>query len=387
MKITENPTFATTSAQTAAILRCNWGGSALKAESTLHQLSPYIGKLKSSMAGSLISQFTKMNDTIYDPFSGSGTVALEAWAAHRNVIASDLSPYAALLTRAKLHPYRTLTEALEDIETLSSEVRERQREIDLRKVPSWVRRFFHPETLRETIAWTDVLRQRQRWFLLASLMGILHHQRPGFLSYPSSHTVPYLRLNAFPPSEFPELYEYRSLRDRFEAKIRRAFRRVPTLNFELLRKCYLQSAHLLTPTIAVDAIITSPPYMRQLDYARDNRLRLWFLGVQDTRCLDRTISPRKDAFLELMRKCFTKWQVVLKPKQYCILIVGDGSSELKDGNLPERISSIATKEIGSYTQIHGYTEAIPNERRVRRGLTGSTSETILILRNDYSKER
>jgi len=94
------------------ILTCDWAGSALLAESTLHQLSPYIGKLKSSIAGSLISQFTEAGDFIYDPFSGSGTVALEAWTAGRNIVANDLSPYAALLTRAKLFPYATLQEAL-----------------------------------------------------------------------------------------------------------------------------------------------------------------------------------------------------------------------------------------------------------------------------------
>jgi hypothetical protein len=370
-----------------SILTCDWAGSVLKAESTFHQLSPYIGKLKSSIAGSLISQFTEEEDLIYDPFSGSGTIALEAWSAGRNVIASDLSPYAALLTRAKLFPYPSLELALADIEELTDEVEDERAEIDLRSVPIWVRKFFHKETLREALAWTNVLRRRRRWFLLASLLGILHHQRPGFLSYPSSHTVPYLRVKAFPAVEFPELYEYRSLRDRFEAKITRAFRRVPELDYELSRKCYAQSAHRLAPRLRVDAIITSPPYMRQLDYARDNRLRLWFLGVDDPTTLDRTISPRKDAFLKLMNQCFRRWQTILKPEKYCILIVGDGSSELRDGNLPERISRIATKDVGGYTHIHDHTEAIPNERRVRRGLTGSTSETILILRNDHSYKK
>ena len=41
--------------------------------------------------------------------------------AGRNVVANDLSPYAALLTRAKLFPYRSLESALEDIEKLSRE--------------------------------------------------------------------------------------------------------------------------------------------------------------------------------------------------------------------------------------------------------------------------
>src|SRR3954470_13785945 len=88
----------------------DWSGSAQQNETTLHQLSPYIGKLKSSIAGSLISQFTQAGDVVYDPFSGSGTVALEAWIAGRNVIANDYSPYAALLSRAKLFPLGSLDE-------------------------------------------------------------------------------------------------------------------------------------------------------------------------------------------------------------------------------------------------------------------------------------
>jgi len=369
------------------ILTGDWAGSALKAESTFHQLSPYIGKLKSSIAGSLISQFTAKGDLIYDPFSGSGTVALEAWATGRNVVANDLSPYAALLTRAKLFPYRSLEDASKDIDRLADEAESRQEQIDLRSVPAWVRAFFHRETLRETLAWTYVLRRRRRWFLLASLLGILHHQRPGFLSFPSSHTVPYLRVKAFPRAKFPDLYEYRSLRDRLEAKVDRAFRRVPDLDFALGRHCFSKSAHLLAPKTEVDAIVTSPPYMRQLDYARDNRLRLWFLGVDDHRSLDRKISPREDAFLKLMRQCFIQWKTILKPQKYCILVIGDASRGVEDGNLPEIISRIATDEVGGYSHVHDHTEAIPNERRVRRGLTGSTTETIVILRNNAVRAR
>jgi adenine-specific DNA methylase len=383
MATASNPTVLITSAPPAAILTCNWEGSALKAESTLHQLSPYIGKLKSSIAGSLISQFTEPGDLVYDPFSGSGTVALEAWAAARNIIANDLSPYAALLTRAKLFPYDSLDDAIDDMQEIAHEAEVVAQHLDLRSVPKWVRDFFHPETLRETLGWTYTLRRRHRWFLLASLLGILHHQRPGFLSFPSSHTVPYLRLKAFPRGKYPKLYEYRSLDDRFEAKIERAFRRVPELDESINRKCFEKSAHLLTPSAKVDAIITSPPYMRQLDYGRDNRLRLWFLGVADSHALDQLISPRKEAFLKLMGQCFRKWKTVLKPQKYCILVVGDGSSEVKDANLPALISQIAMKE--GYKHILDHTEAIPNERRVRRGLTGSTSETIVILRNNSAR--
>jgi D12 class N6 adenine-specific DNA methyltransferase len=360
---------------------CDWTGSAPKNESTLHQLSPYIGKLKSSIAASLVSQFTHAGDLIYDPFSGSGTVALEAWAANRSVIANDLSPYAYVVTRAKLFPPRSLQAALRSIESASGEAIRLRDDVDLRKVPLWVREFFHPETLREALAWTGVLKRRRSWFLLASLLGILHHQRPGFLSFPSSHTVPYLRAKKFPRHRFPKLYEYRSLRDRLEAKVARAFRRMPDLDFQVSRLCRRRNAANLAPA-SVDAIITSPPYMRLLDYGRDNRLRLWFLGAQDWRSLDRIVSPNEEAFLTLMRDCFTKWKPVLKPNGFCVLVIGDAFSQVAQGDLPDVVSRIATEEIGGYVRVCEHTEGIPNERRVRRGIMGSASETTVVLKRD-----
>lgn len=362
-------------------LICDWAGSAWHTESTFHQLSPYIGKTKSSMAASLVSQFTAEGELVYDPFAGSGTFALEAWLAGRHVLANDLSPYASLLTRAKLFPYRCVNAALADIDGLAPRVREVRRSIDLRKVPAWVRRFFHPETLREALAWAIVLRERRRWFLLACLLGILHHQRPGFLSFPSSHTVPYLRATKFPRSRFPELYDYRSVRDRLEAKVGRAFRRVPDLDFNLSRRCLRMRAESVVPQERVDAILTSPPYMRQLDYGRDNRLRLWFLGCDDWRAIDKIVSPRETPFLTLMRRCFLLWKTILKPGRNCVLVIGDACSRSDRHHLPGVVSRIATDEVGGYVCKDEYTETIPNERRVRRGITGSSSETVVILQH------
>ena len=366
---------------TRRALICDWAGSALKSESTLHQLSPYIGKIKSSMASSLVSQFTKKGDLVYDPFSGSGTVALEAWLAGRRVVANDFSPYANLLTSAKLFPYRSTADALGDIEVLSSEASALHECQDLRRIPIWVRSFFHPDTLREAASWAVVLKKKRRLFLLACLMGILHHQRPGFLSLPSSHTVPYLRVKKFPRAQFPDLYEYRSVRDRLEAKVRRALERVPELNFRVSRACFSKRAETLVPSQKVDAIVTSPPYMRQLDYARDNRLRLWFLGVNNWKSLDNTISPNAAAFLRLMRRCFTTWKTVLRASGHCVLVIGNACSRVDKDDLPQLVTHIAETEVGGFSLICDYTETIPNARRVRRGIRGSTSETVLVFRN------
>lgn len=359
----------------------NWKGSTLHYESTLHQLAPYIGKMKSSMARTLITTFTYEGGTVYDPFCGSGTVALEAWATGRNIIANDLSPYAFVLTRAKLYPHFSTDEAIREIDVLAGRVRTVIRNVDLRRVPKWVRSFFHPDTLRETIAWFQVLRAKRSCFLTSCLLGILHHQRPGFLSYPSSHTVPYLRQKKYPSDIYPELYQYRPVRERLEKKIMRALRRVPLMDPSLTRECHRHNAVIFRPKQRVDAIITSPPYMKQLDYGRDNRLRLWFLGVSDWGSLDQIISPSETEFLGVFRSCLRLWHNVLTPSGLCVLVLGDAQSRSYDMALPDVVVHIATKEIGGYALVSRYTDPIPNNRRVRRGCIGSRKETILVLRN------
>jgi len=79
-----------------------WHGSFNAKESSLQQLSPYVGKLKSGMVRVLLSLYSKPEDIILDPFSGSGVVPLEAVLASRKAFANDLSPYAYTLTRGKL---------------------------------------------------------------------------------------------------------------------------------------------------------------------------------------------------------------------------------------------------------------------------------------------
>ena len=359
-----------------------WKGSARTQESTLHQVSPYIGKMKSSIAGALIATFTREGETIYDPFCGSGTVALEAWAAKRKIIANDLSPYAVALTRAKLFPCSSIEEANAEIEIAALWVRKTISTIDLRRIPRWIRAFYHPETLREAIAWSQVLKARKSDFLLSCLLGILHHQRPGFLSYPSSHTVPYLREKNFPRHLHSHLYEYRSVRERLEKKVKRSLRRVPQLDTKVERNCYARNAASFIPERKVEAIITSPPYMRQLDYGRDNRLRLWFLGESDWKSLDDSVSPNEIRFLKVLKRCLRQWHDVLIPSGTCILVLGDAYSRQYDMPLPDAIARIAIQEIGAYSLVWKYTEQIPNVRRARPECNGSRTETFLVLRRE-----
>lgn len=364
-------------------IQINWREATQYSECSWHQLSPYIGKMKSSMAKSLISQFTKPGDTIYDPFSGAGTVALESWIAGRNVIVSDLSPYAFILSKAKTSPPRNTQETIKRLDKYWLMAIEEQKQIDLRQVPKWVRSFFHPETLRETLAIRNVLLHHRQWFLLSCLLGILHHWRPGFLSYPSSHTVPYLKSKLYPRSSYPELYSYREVYPRILAKVQRAFKRIPCLNRQLLRKVKLSDA-VSNVSICnmgkVSAIITSPPYMNSLSYARDNRLRLWFLGVDNHKKLEPIISPRKSEFLAMMRHLLVVWSKLLVKDGLCILVLGAVRKGGKNHDLPTEILDIAENTRCGLYSTAICKNIIPDIRRARINCCSTREDTILVFR-------
>ena len=165
-------------------------------------------------------------------------------------------------------------------------------------------------------------------------------------------------------------------------KATRALTRLPDLDRGLSRRFYRRDAASFTPKQPVHAIITSPPYMRNLDYGRDNRLRLWFLGVPDWASLDHSISPTETAFLRLMRACLRRWRDVLTPAGICVVVLGDNICRQYGLPLPDAVAKVATKEVGGYSVVSQETDPIPNERRSRRNCRGNLSETVLVLRKE-----
>lgn len=361
-----------------------WRGSFNSRESSLQQLSPYVGKMKSGMARALLGLYSKRGDTVLDPFSGSGVVPLEAALMGRRTLANDLSPYAYVLTRGKLEAPGSEKKAIKEAEILIREVNRKASLVDQRSIPSWVRDFFHPDTLKEVVTAFCILNEEKNYFLTACLLGILHHVRPGFLSYPASHLVPYLRKAVYPPEKYPEMYSYRDLESRLLAKVRRAYNHsILPIDWESRQYEVWMTNSMSLPINddTVDTIISSPPYFGALDYARDNRLRLWFLGCEDWKTLDASLTAKNKVYLPQMSKCLMEMNRVLKHDGRCILVLGDVDRDGQTKRTAEILADLAqhvTKERFTIETI--YDDRIPDERRSRRKTRTTKYERILVMR-------
>jgi hypothetical protein len=355
----------------------SWKSPCANSECTLHQLSPYIGKIKSRIAGDLVEQFSAKGELVVDPFAGAGTVPLEAVLRGRRVFGADISTYSRILTLAKLSPPRSFSDAVASAEQALAEAHYLELP-DLRRVPQWVRRFFHPQTLREALRFAEVVRKPGNEFLMACFLGILHHQRPGFLSYPSSHLVPYLRDKKYPRSIYPELYSYRELRPRLMAKIRRSYRRFEQLSASEIK--FQQSAvqNLKFPR-RFDALITSPPYMNALDYGRDNRLRLWFINPALAKAVDNDVATRRKSFIEAITSLVDKVETGLRRRGYCVLVVGQEFKRNFEAHPSEAVLDIFRDRAPGLTLREIFSDDIPDVRRTRRECCGVKTEHFLIF--------
>lgn len=361
----------------------HWALPATHQESRLHQLSPYIGKLKSTIALDLVRSCSNAGDTVLDPFCGSGTVPLEAAFGGRTPLAFDANPYAVMLTRAKLAAPPTLILALAQLDKRLTEAGKRR--VDLRSVPRWVRAFFHPETLKEALCFADACLSASDDFLLSCFMGILHHQRPGFLSYPSSHLVPYLRDKKYPQTKYPDMYAPRDVASRMRSKVTRVYKTpVGSLTPGIVE---LRSVETLDIDQQVDAIITSPPYMNALDYVRDNRLRMWFLD-RTTQNYSPEPTDNVSEFTRLINGLAQKAIARLRPGGSCVLVVGETVRRKRITSHPAELIAAQLAVIAPYLRLRRVIQdVIPDVRRTRHEGRATKKELVLVFERASTRLR
>jgi hypothetical protein len=299
-----------------------------RAAHSLHEIS-YRACFKPQLPRFFIDRLTEPGDVVYDPFAGRGTTPLEAALAGRVPVANDINPLTAVLLAPRLAP-----PALADIHRRLAGIN-LQRPVEL---PPDFDVFYHPDTLQEISALRAYLLEREldgtmdpvdRWIRMVAVNRLTGHS-PGFFSV---YTLPpnqatslnaQRKINA-KRQQVPPRRDVRALIDRKSRALLKDCQLVPlaalgdqepagkTPALGALALLVTRPAHA-TPEIdslSVDLVVTSPPFLKVVDYKGDNWLRCWFCGI-DPDAVHLTNLHSVDAWQTEMTLAFQELHRVLK---------------------------------------------------------------------------
>ena len=251
----------------------NWGHA-------WHSLCSYPGKLKPAIAHHLVETFVPADGRVLDTFAGVGTIPFEAALAGKHGYGFEISPAAFAIASAKVHRptafgCTTVIGAVEDFIGSHSTIDTEIAEVNHLGFNGKIAEYYEAQTLSEIILARRYFQVHppktpEEQFVFASMLHILHGNRPYALSRRSHPLTPYKPTGP---------YEYRPLIGRLRAKVERGLEADLPMDF-CPGKIFFQDATRWWPLEIdqLDAVITSPPFFDSTRFYLANWLRLWFSG-------------------------------------------------------------------------------------------------------------
>ena len=262
---------------------------------SLHEVS-YRACFKPQLPNFFIEYLTKEGDTVYDPFSGRGTTALEAGLMGRKVISNDINPLSALLSRPRFFP-PSLEELMNRLNIIPIDENE-DAEIDLSM-------FFHPKTEAEIVSLKNYLTERRRngteddidrWIRMVATNRLTGHSKGFFSVYtlPPNQAVSadsQRKINM----KMQQTPEHRDTRVIIFKKSKTLLSDMTTSDYQRLQLAgetarFLTTDARETKTIAANSIqltVTSPPFLDIVQYATDKGIGLIVMGSRGKSAIDR----------------------------------------------------------------------------------------------------
>lgn len=336
-------TFAGDPIEVATYVNEFWT-SKQRAAHPLHEIS-YRACFKPQLPRFFIRRLSEPGDAVYDPFMGRGTTLLEAALLGRVPFGCDVNPLSRALVGPRLNP-----------PSLPA-VGARLGEIDLTdadEAPEDLLVFYHPDTLREIAALKKYLLARQAagqldevdaWIRMTAINRLTGHS-PGFFSVyslPPNQAVSVKsqrqinkKRNQTPPRRDVAKLIFRKSRQllaRLEAEEREVLSQ-SSVGAELVTG--LADDAQAIPDGSVSLVVTSPPFLDVVDYAGDNWLRCWFLGV-DPATVQISVPKKLEKWQEIMTGVFHDLHRVLKSCGHVAFEVGEvrgGEVLLEEAVLP-----------------------------------------------------
>lgn len=301
-----------------------------RAASSLHEIS-YRACFKPQLPRFFIQRLTAPGEVVYDPFMGRGTTIIEAALLGRIPCGCDVNPLSVCLTRPRLAP-----PSMGDVAARLATVDWR----DGHEFPEDLLVFYHPETLREICALKKYLLRREteaslddidRWIRMIALNRLTGHS-PGFFS-----------VYSMPPNQAVTVQVQRKINaKRNQTPPRRNVAAIISKKTrQLLGDCGRQEREVLapagraailltaksnaTPEIldgSISLVVTSPPFLDVVNYANDNWLRCWFIGV-DSAAVALTVPKKLEDWQNVMTSVFLELSRVLRRGGHVAFEVGE----------------------------------------------------------------
>jgi site-specific DNA-methyltransferase (adenine-specific) len=292
----------------------------------------------------MIALLSKPGDRVMDPFSGRGTTLLEARLMGRHALASDLNPMAIALSRAK-NANVTLDQALAEIDSLRAAYDRVMFLPEAHVQPDDILLIYSPETLAQLC----YLRRRLiksntdvRAFLLGALLGVMHgaERQDGTSAYASISMPNTFSMSPNYVRRFVETKQLNRIgRDVFEilaAKVERLFKEAPPHgNNGVIVPC---DAKKLSENTAfaeyhggVKLVVTSPPYLGVVNYAKQNWIRNWLLQPAEYYGLEEGLDDdlTLPAWLDFIEATIDQLKQFLTAEGVLVLVIGDVSKANK----------------------------------------------------------
>jgi site-specific DNA-methyltransferase (adenine-specific) len=317
-----------------------------------HAMCSYLGTFPASLARAMISLLSAPGDNIMDPFSGRGTTLLEGRILQRRALVSDLNPMAVALSRAK-NADVTMEQALSEIEALKSSYDRVMYLPEAHVQHDDIQLIYSPETLAQLC----YLRRRLlksdsdvRAFLLGALLGVMHgaERQDGTSAYASISMPNTFSMSPNYVRRFVETKQLNRIgRDVF-AILAEKVERLNKSDWPVGNKgiVTVSDAKQLSqnPDIAeyhgkVKLVVTSPPYLGVVNYAKQNWIRNWLLEPADYfgREADLDDNLTLPAWLDFIEATIEQLKTFLTPDGVIVLVVGDVASTKSHINLARHL--------------------------------------------------
>lgn len=283
-----------------------------------HSLFPYRGKFHPQLIRALLNILEiKPGHIVLDPMAGSSTVSVEANLLGIDSISVDLSPFCELMGRVKTFSLNLDVKKLESVTKNPGTIFER---LNQHRVPEY---FINNKV--------EVDKEYYEITLLAYLDAV------GFAN----------RSNASIDSLFPRVLE------RYVSTIKNFQQARETLGLKIGSSKIMRgnALNLLIDDNSVEAIITSPPYSFAIDYLKNDKPQLEYLGYNlDTLrqkmigLQGRGLENKLELYFSEMNQVLSEMKRVTKNQSPIVIIVGNNEIQTKGVRLDTKIIELGEKQ-------------------------------------------